>query len=150
MSNKLQIPKSLLLKLMIVSFIVVYFGGQDAITSTILYNNLDLTQPLDFQIVNKYNKKENRIYFPDFNFIGKIIETKDEQEISVSRGDFDKHAIGQIITVYKTKSDKYMTAYEVDNQEIIHIGKTGFSFVFIPTLIFFSVGLLCLIVVLKN
>ncbi|GET23292.1 hypothetical protein [Prolixibacter denitrificans] len=150
MIEKLKIFKNKLFILMIVSFAVTYLGGQDAITSTILYNKLDLTNPIKFQIEDKYNKKENGQSFPDLNFRGKIVGTDDEKEIKVSKGDFDKHEIGQIIKVYKTKSDEFMTEHEIDNQGIIHIGKTGFSFVFIPTIIFFTLGLFCLIVILKK
>ncbi|GET35081.1 hypothetical protein PbJCM13498_39440 [Prolixibacter bellariivorans] len=150
MIEKLKIFKNKLSILMIVSFVVTYFGGQDAITSTILYNKLDLTNPIKFRIEDKYNKKENVQSFPDLNFKGKIIGTEDEKEIKVSKGDFDKHQIGQIIKVYKTESDEFMTDHEIDNQGIIQIGKTGFSFVFIPTIIFFSLGLFCLMVIIKK
>lgn len=150
MIEKLKIFKNRLLVLMIVSFVVTYLGGQDAITSTILYNRLDLTNPLNFRIEDKYNKKENGQNFPDLNFKGKIPGIGDEIEIKVSKGDFDKHEVRQIIKVYKTKSNKFMTEYEIDNQGIIYIGEIGFSFVFIPTIIFFLVGLFCLIVVIKK
>ena len=150
MFEKLEISKNRKLLLMIVSFVVTYLGGHDAITSSILYNKLDLTNPLKFQIEDKCNKKENYQSFPDFIFIGKIAGTDDEKEIKVSKGDFEKHEVGQTIKVYRTKSNEIMTEYEIDNQGIIHFGKTGFSFMFIPTIIFFAIGLLCLNVLLKN
>lgn len=135
---------------MIVSFALTFLGGQDAINSTISYNKLDLTNPIKFRINNKYNKKENGQSFPDLNFRGIILGTDNEKEIKVSRGDFDQYEIGQIINIYKTKSDEFITEQEIDNQGIIHIGKTGYSFVFIPTFIFFIIGLFCLIIILKK
>ena len=75
--------------------------------------------------------------------------TGKEQEIKVSRGDFDNHTIGEIIEVFKTKSGEFMTQYEINNQRIIHIGNKGFSFVFIPAFIFFMIGLFSLFVILK-
>lgn len=150
MIERLKIFKNKLWVLMFVSFVVSYLGGQDAITSTILYNKLDLTNPINFRIEDKYNKKENGQSFPDLNFRGKIVGTDDEKEIKVSKGDFDKHEVGQIIKVYKTKSDEFMTEHEIDNQGIIHFGETGFSFVFIPTSIFFVIGLFSMIVILKK
>ena len=150
MIDKLKAFKNRLMILMIVSFAVTYLGGQDAITSTILYNKVDLTNPVKFRIEDRFNKKENQLSFPELNFRGKIVGTEEEKEIKVSKGDFDIHEIGQVIKVYKLGSDEFMTEYEIDNQGIIHIGNTGFSFVFIPTIIFFTLGLLCLIVILKK
>ena len=150
MIERLKIFKNKLWVLMFVSFVVSYLGGQDAITSTILYNKLDLTNPINFRIEDKYNKKENGQSFPELNFRGKIVGTDDEKEIKVSKGDFDKHEVGQIIKVYKTKSDEFMTEHEIDNQGIIHFGETGFSFVVIPTSIFFVIGLFSMIGILKK
>lgn len=135
---------------MIISFIVTYLGGQDAIKSTILYNSLDLKQGLIFKVTEKYNKNKAGKYFPDLNFRGELLTTGEQIEIKVSKGDFDNQSVGQIIKVYKSSSNIFMTKYEVDNQRIIHLGDIRFSFVFIPTLIFFLIGLFSLYFILKN
>ncbi len=141
--------KNKLKMLMVMSFVLAFLGGQDAITSTILYNKLDLSYAIRFKIYEKYNKKDRQI-FPDLNFKGKIIETDSETEIKVSKGDFDKHNVGQIITVYKTKSNKFMTEWEIENCKIIHIYGIGFSLSFVPAIIFFIIGIFCLVIVLKE
>jgi len=149
MIEKLKTNKNQLSKLMIISFVVAFLGGQDAVISSIRYNQLDLINVINFKIEEKYNKKKDGANFPDLNFKGKIMTTGKEQEIKVSRGDFDNHTIGEIIEVFKTKSGEFMTQYEINNQRIIHIGNKGFSFVFIPAFIFFMIGLFSLFVILK-
>jgi len=149
MIEKLKTNRKNLQRLMIMSFVIAVLGGQDAVTSTILYNQLDKENAIDFRIEKKYNKKKREI-FPNLNFKGKIITTGEKREVRVSRGDFDNHMIGEIIKVFKTNSDEFMTQYEIRNQKIIHIGSKGFSFVFIPAFIFFIVGLFSLFVVLKT
>ena len=150
MLENLKRHRKSLKKLMIILFILTFLGGQDAITSTIQYNRLDLQNTIGFKIEEKYNKKKEGISFPDLNFKGKIVTTEEKKEIKVSKRDFDSHEIGETITVFKTKSGEFMTQYEIDNQGIIHIGNKGFSFVFIPTFIFFIVGLFCLFVIVKK
>ena len=112
---------------MIVSFIVAFFGGRDAILSTRLYNSLDLNKPIKFLIIDK---KQNGRFFPDFQFVGKTLETNGKKIIQVSSGDFDRHEIGQIIHVFQSESSHVMTDYEIDNQCIIFFRKIGFFFFF--------------------
>lgn len=150
MIEKLKLHRIKLLPLMIISFIVSFLGGQDAINSTIKYNKFDLKNPVDFIITEKYNKKKEGGNFPDLNFRGKILTTEEQIEIKVSKGDFDKQKVGQVIKVYKTSTNTFITEYEIDNQGIIHMGDIGFSFVFIPATIFFLIGLLSFYVILKK
>lgn len=149
MIEKLKMYHNKLLILMILSFIVTYLGGQDAVNSTIMYNRLDLVNGINFKVTDKYNKKKEGEYFPDLNFRGEVLTTGEQIEIKVSKGDFDNHEVGQIIQVYKTSSNDFMTKYEIDNQGIIHLGVIGFSSLLIPTTIFFLIGLLSLFVILK-
>jgi hypothetical protein len=125
--DKLKPFKKKLINLMIVSFIVAFFGGRDAILSTRLYNSLDLNKPIKFLIIDK---KQNGRFFPDFQFVGKTLETNGKKIIQVSSGDFDRHEIGQIIHVFQSESSHVMTDYEIDNQCIIFFRKIGFFFFF--------------------
>src|SRR5690606_23558243 len=122
MLERLKTHRKILKRLMVLSFIITFLGGQDAITSTTQYNRLDLQNPISFKIEEKYNKKKDGVSFPNLNFKGKILTTEETKEIKVSKGDFDNHEIGEIIAVFKTKSGEFMTQYEIDNQGIIHIG----------------------------
>jgi len=142
-------PKTLII-LMIVSFIVVFLSGRDAIESSKLYNEIDLNNELIFKISEKYNKKAQGESFPDLNYNGEILTSGEKIEIRVSKGDFDKHQIGQEIKVFKSPNTKYMTEYEINNQMIIHIGRKGYSFVFIPVLIFAIIGILSAFGLLKR
>ena len=150
MIEKLKLYGNKLLLLMIISFIVTYLGGHDAIKSTTLYNSLDLKNDLIFKLTEKNNKNNEGQYFPDLIFIGELLTTGEQIEIKVSKGDFDNQSVGQVIKVYKSSSNIFMTKYEVDNQRMIHLGDIGFSFVFFPTLIFFLIGLFSLYIILKK
>jgi hypothetical protein len=135
--------------LMFISFLVAFLGGIDAVISTTQYNRINLQNTVDFKIEEKFNKKKDGVPFPNLNFKGKILTTGEDKEIKVSRGDFDKHQDGDIITIYKTTSGKFITQHEIDNQGIIHIFDKGFSFVFIPAFIFLVVGLFSLLAIAK-
>ncbi|NPA35924.1 MAG: hypothetical protein GXO47_03640 [Chlorobi bacterium] len=133
---------------MIISFTITYLGLQDAVTFTVLYNRLDLNNAIAFRIEDK--KKTNNSFFPGFNFKGKLLSCGDVKDIKVSRGDFETHNAGQIIKVFKTESDEFITEYEIENAMMIHAGDKRFSFVFIPAIIFFFVGIISLFFILKN
>ncbi|PKH51099.1 hypothetical protein CXF68_10565 [Tenacibaculum sp. Bg11-29] len=145
-----RIPTNKLFSLTIISFIIFFLAGRDASKYTKLYNEIDLNNNLTFKIIDKYNKKSPNEKFPDLNFNGQIIENNEHIEIKISRGDFDKHQIEQIIKIYKSPNNEYMTEYEINNQMIIHIGKKGYSFVYIPVMIFVIIGLFSGISLLKR
>ena len=138
-----------LMPLMAVSLIVAWLAGQDAYQSTVRYNHLDWKSEAPFKITGKYNKAEGD-YFPDLNFKGEELVSRDTLEIKVSKGDFDSHEIGQTIKVFKTKSNQYMTEYEINNMGIIPIGDFGVSFAVIPSAIFLIVGLFSLVVIIRT
>jgi hypothetical protein len=136
--------------LMILAFVVSFFGAKDFTTATSAYRSLELDKPINFLIKAKYNKVKREI-FPDLKYSGILIELKEAKEIGVSRGDFDKCKVGDTITIFKLKSeDAYMTQYEIDNQGFIKIWGKPFSFVIIPTLISFLVGLIILFFLIKK
>jgi len=135
--------------LIIISFILAYFAGKDAINNTILYNKLDLEDTLLLKIENKYNKKSWK-FLPDLNFRGNILSSGKQIEVHVSKGDFDKHKIGQVVKVFKTASGEYMTEYELDNLIIINIGKYSFSFIIILSAIFYLIALFSLLMYFKT
>ncbi len=51
-----------------------------------------------------------------------MTDAKQNVEINVSKGDFDKYNIGDTIIVFKSKvSDVFMTQYEINNQMFIKL-----------------------------
>lgn len=149
MIEKLGIQRGTIFILMIISFLLSFLGTKDAINSTLLHNELILKNGIDFGIVDKYNKKSTG-FFPDLHFKGTVSSEVGFIEIKVSKGEYDRHKAGQNIRIYKTNSNEFMTDYEVKNQSMIHVGKNQFSFVFIPTFIFYITGLFCLYKVIRN
>lgn len=150
MIDKLKPFKQVLIFGLIITSFLVYMAGKDAIQSTKLYNDLDLKSELRFVIIEKYNKKKDGEPFPDFNYKGRLISTNEIFYVSVSGGDYENAKTGDTISVFKSKNtNKLMTKYEIKNQMIIHIGDKGYSFVFIPMIVVFSIFLICLISLIK-
>jgi hypothetical protein len=142
--------KTTLSALVVISLIVSYLGGKDAIISSKQYNSIVLNNPLSLQILAKYNKKPEGVPFPDLNLKGIIIQTSDTAEIKVSLGDYEKRQVKERINVYKVGlTNQYMTQYEVENQIFIHFGGKAYSFVFIPAILFFLLGIGCIIALIK-
>jgi hypothetical protein len=138
--------KTALSALVVISFIVSFLGGKDAILSSKKYNSIDLANPMNFQILEKFNKKPDGVPFPDLNLKGIIIQTSDTAEIQVTLGDYEKRQIGETILVYKVGlTNQYMTQYEIKNQLFIYFNGKSYSIVFIPAIIFLLLGIGCLI-----
>jgi hypothetical protein len=142
--------KTTLCALVVISLIVSYLGGKDAIISSKQYNSIVLNNPLSLQILAKYNKKPDGVPFPDLNLKGIIIQTSDTVEIKASLGDYEKRQVGERINVYKVGlTNQYMTQYEVENQIFIHFGGKAYSFVFIPAILFLLLGVFSLFGLVK-
>lgn len=135
---------------MILAFLVSIFGAVDSFTASSLYRQLELKNPIKFIITKKYNKDKSPI-FPNSNYYGFVIASKEVKEIKISRGDFDKHSIGDTIIVFKSKSgERFMTQYEIDNHNFIKVFGQSFSFVIIPAAIFFFIGTFILINLIRK
>lgn len=139
-----------ILVLAILAIILTVLGAMDFITSTSTYRNLDFNNRIDFVIQQKYNKIE-RETFPDLKFYGKILGTEQTAEVDISRGDYDKHSVGDTIHIFKHKSKKvYITEYEIENQKFISFFGNPISFVIIPTLIAFITAIITTTVLVKK
>jgi hypothetical protein len=139
-----------LTRLMFLSFLVCFFALKDAITSTATYRELDLTNPLSFVISKKYNKVKRTI-FPDLNYYGYLTHTKQNVEINVSKGDFDKYNVGDTVTVYKSEvSGVFMTQYEIKNQMFITLFGSPVSFMVLPAFVTFTLAIIIGFVLLRR
>lgn len=134
--------KSRISALLLISIVVSFLGGKDAITASTVFNQLDLDNELTLKILDKTNKKDI-YFFPVMNFQGVLLSSGDTIELKVSKGNFDRCSIGEEVTIYRTPNNDYMTAYQIKNQKLIKIQGYSFSFVFIPTIIFVLTGIIC-------
>lgn len=148
---KYQIPVGQLLILTIISFVLVYFGGNDAINSSKKYNSLDLENPIEFEITDKLNMSQKHNFFDELYFSGSIINFQKENiDLKISKGEFDKFKIGEKIKIYKGDANTIMTKYQIDNHLFIEFNGNGYSFVFIPVFLFSLIGLVAGILFIKK
>ena len=136
-----------LLVLMIISFVLVYLGEKDASTSTAKYNSISQNDSLNLLLIKKHSEEVSIL--PKFTFTCTNLSTNDTINHRVSRGEFESSKIGDIILAFKT-SDIYMTKYEIDNHMIIVIGNKGYSFVYIPVIVFLFIGFTCLFFLIRK
>jgi len=137
-----------LVALMIISFTLVYLGEKDASTSSAKYNSISWNDSLSLLITKKHTEEVS--IPPKFTFTCTNMPTNDTVNLIVSRGEYEASKIGNVILAFKTTDNKYMTKYEIDNQMIIVIGDKGYSFVFIPVIVFLLIGFTCLYYLIRK
>lgn len=95
--------------------VMLYLLTFNSLDDSGTYNQVDLTQPSKLVIQQLENVGERKT-FPLLLLEGKIPDTKQSYQCRISRGEFEKLAIGDTITVYQThKPTKIITAYAINN-----------------------------------
>ena len=133
---------------MVIGFLLSLLGGFDAIKSTLIYHQLDLDNQLNCEILDKYNTRGK--FFPDLNFKCEKLPSSDTISLNVNLGEYEERNVGDTIVAFQSlDGNNFLSRYEIDNQAFIEYDGKGYSFVFIPAVIFFLVGVTCVFVLIR-
>ena len=133
--------------LIILFFILSFWVFGDSYRFTKLYNKLDLGTPLEFLLTDKCEeKKEGRkVLF----FGGNLLSNSEELKIRVFRKEYDSFVPGDVLVLYRTTDNQFMTEYTLENERVIKIGEYGFSLFLFVAAGLFLIALACLFIVIR-
>ena len=133
--EKHQNYQKALIYVILISSALFFLSIKDAITTTNLYNHLELDKRLLFKINKKEKKTENELLL-----YGKLLDSNTDFVLRVYRPEFEKSRVNDTILFYKSKlGDETMTQYDISNHRIKHINGKGYS-------ISYLIAFMCLII----
>jgi len=131
--------------------LMIYLFNFNSLQASLIFNQIDLNSPSQLQIDRMENVGERK-KFPLLILSGKTITNQTRYESRVSRGEYEKVAPGDIITVYETRDQtRILTKYSVNNlKPFLKLFNYSFSIFFLGEVALFLVMLVLFILTSKS